>query len=797
MKILPALLTGIALSFTGVHTPAQAQQTSLNTMGTDFWLSVPPIGSLHGNTGGTPSLKLYITAPVVTRVVIKGMDFRESIYTEPNKAVEVTVPQAAAQAYLRDLDPATPSHREDTILTGRAIHISSETPIAVHGAMRTPYSSDGFVALPTSALGKEYVADAYYDGLMIRMQGENTGPSIVTVTAPHENTVVTVRIGGNAKTATGNSRFAGATFSKTLNRGDVMAIDVSAPGGTLSGTYIKANKPVSVLSGTMCADVPVGTFACDYLVESEMPIQAWGKNYHVVPITCRTTAPLVHVFAKDSNTSVSIDGATGPSLPEGPGGREGKGWLEIRTHSSPQQKAVTLSAEKPIYVHQFNTGERDDNAGCAIDPFQMALMPVEQYQKEVLFSVPGTHGGMSFPNNYAILIYTPTQQGTIPDDLQIAALEGNTAPAWQSVAKAFGAHPGLALATQTDGRTFYAKTIKLSQPATYRIKADKSIGVYLYGHSQYDSYGFPASAALNNLQTGDTEAPGIPPLEIQPDGSVSSSVQDHPATAAQRSNLAAIYLQEDSYNYTLSVDEFIPGSTKDTRWEIFVTDKSKPARAALRFVDQSGNDTTAIIQHGGGSLPARLSSTSFGEVLVDSTAHLKAVVENTAQKSISILHADLTGEDAAAFSRVATLPFLLQENGSADSVALWFTPRRAGLHRAQLRLVDAEGNTVVSEISGMAVENISSAGEAAANTFLAYPNPTRDFTTVKFTPSPGSASFLSVINTAGHVVRSGMLPFSNHDAEFRVDFSELPSGVYIIHILSGASSHQIPVTVSR
>lgn len=95
----------------------------------------------------------------------------------------------------------------------------------------------------------------------------------------------------------------------------------------------------------------------------------------------------------------------------------------------------------------------------------------------------------------------------------------------------------------------------------------------------------------------DTESP-VPTYLQSENGNVGGEVSD--LTGNSNGTLASVFLRSaDSYNYTFSLDEYIPGMDNHARWELSVDNPAEPAKAVLSFIDRTGNDTTITIQYDG------------------------------------------------------------------------------------------------------------------------------------------------------------------------------------------------------
>ncbi len=546
------------------------------------------------------ALKVYVSAAVATKVTleIEGLSIKRTKITIPNDVIEFNLTPQEGQMYSKGSGAVATPPQPSQVWAKRAIKVYAEDPIVVYGVTRYRYTSDGFLAMPITGLGKEYQVASYADPT------NNTSqylPSYTSIVAIYDNTKVTFKLGGmessRAYLMNNDTLRFGQQLKETMFAGDVWLIAGIGAYNDLTGSTIKANKPISVLSGVFCAYIPTWNSACDFIIEQELPQNVWGKEYHVTPIVDRKNNSIIKIFAKEPFANLYRDGqAIGQILT--PGGLAGTGFLEVRSDPDLPKRPVIISSDKAISVTQYNPGMSED--GVESDPFQMGLTPLEQYQEEIVFNTPGIRGGFGFKKNYINLVYKSTVDGGIPDDLEIAEVTGGQV-LWEQL-NAKDASPGEKFQNSTDaeGRTWMSKTIKFTQDGVYRIRSTTKLNkfaAYAYGFSEWDSYGFPTSVALADLEIPDTLAPVID-YTIGCDGEVTKGlVTDEPRdNSDNRSNMGLVMLDfQDSYNYDFDYDDFVVGEDMKTNWYLTVIDPSVEGRAHLIFQDRVGNRTDSVI----------------------------------------------------------------------------------------------------------------------------------------------------------------------------------------------------------
>lgn len=627
--------------------------------GNEFYFSVPPCYEVPGNN----SIRLYVASPVRTRVTVEveGQGFSTTKFTVANDVIEFVLAPGVAQAYSKPDNAGAPDDR--IVYQQAAVRVRAAAPIVVYVAIRFQFTSDAFMALPVNVLGKEYQVASMAD--MTWMYGGFSLPSETTITAPYDNTTVTFTLGGGSTTAiSGGGLRSGQTRTYQMNRGDVVVIANSGDNkeGDMSGSVVKATKPVAVVSGNQCANVPTSNRWCDYIADSEFPTNTWGRTVHVIRDPRRAQSAYIKIFAKEPNTKVFRNG-TYFRLISTAGGMEGKGFIYDRSDAS-GNKVVTYTADKPISITFFEQGQEEDNIPA--DPFQMTMLPFEQYQKEVIFCTPGIKGGVGFSENYLTVVYALSSTGGIPQDLEFGTVSGGKF-VWTPLSSVFGPQIGDVLHGTINGKRYAAKNCKLPGDNVYRMRSkNDAFACYSYGFGNYDSYGYPTSAAFA-LLTGDSINPD-PKWTVQCDGSVTDGyVKDLPNDPAIRSNLSVVILEPDgSYNYTLDVDPFIPGDAIDTKWRLTVDNPDEEARALITFRDRALNDTTIEIVY----TPRKLTITPdlvFSGMRLGETASKEMTIKNEGKQRVIVSRLEFKNGGAGVFKidpNSIKLPFPLEVDES-------------------------------------------------------------------------------------------------------------------------------------
>ena len=256
--------------------------------GTEFVFAFHPAWEEYGPNN---RIKIYISSAVETdvRLIIPkyGDEPYKFLRTKPNDIVVIDLLPDEAQPYTRGGGGNINTLKHTQVWRGAGLIVEADEPIIVYGVTRYQYTSDGFLAIPTHALDKKYMVSAYRETANFTSQSLTPYVSIVGV---YDKTNVTFYFGGNPDSkiidADHNEKVIvpGTPMRATLNRGDDWLIASEGAQSDIGGSYIEANKPIAVISGTHCAYIPTENSACDYIIEQEYPINAWGRKYHITKL---------------------------------------------------------------------------------------------------------------------------------------------------------------------------------------------------------------------------------------------------------------------------------------------------------------------------------------------------------------------------------------------------------------------------------------------------------------------------------------------------------------------------------
>jgi hypothetical protein len=454
-------------------------------VGCDYW---PTVTLNHGvwsgfefavvlsNLGETPA----------NVIVTRGADEIEALVVAPGELATLRLPWVTE---LKGPDPNLMSQPQwvgdsRSVVAG-AYRVRSDQPIAAYqfspldyeivGSPDCPqpagegcfsYSNDASLLLPSHVLGTTYHAMAW----------KNLGcrPGFVTVTAIHDGTEVKLERTGQMMPGGG---FTDTGYGKaTLDQGDVLQIVgmqnggpfcFAADAGDVSGTIVRATKPVQVIAGHGCANLPAADVdACDHVEETMFPIETLGKHYIIgAPQAPEAQSPYtIRVAAIEEGTTIQFDPPIVGDLVLGPNDPP----LEIPYVSG--DVVVTASA-RILIAHYLHGTDANDDPSPTGDPAQSLAVPTEQFRGEYTFLAPG-----NYQYNYVNVV----------------------APAGAIVTLDGAAVPADSFAPVGDG-TYAVARVLLDASEVHRAESSEPFGITVYGYGDYTSYMYPGGLKLDAI----------------------------------------------------------------------------------------------------------------------------------------------------------------------------------------------------------------------------------------------------------------------------------------------------------
>ncbi len=389
-------------------------------------------------------MALHLTSETATEVTIQypvgAPTFVQTVSLEPGQVRVVPLPTQVHTGW--------PSGQ----VRDNAVRVSGGEEFVVYTVSRQSATSDAGMALPVDALGSSYVVTTYAGS---RAHGGDL-PQFLVV-APFDNTRVTIEPAGQIRTPTGTAT--SEPFEVVLDRGEGFRGESTSRFYDLTGTVIESDRPVFVVNGNRCTNVPSTTVACDHVYEIAHPVTSWGTSAVVANLPRRPGGTVYRVVAAEDGTDVHLDGVLQTTLDRG-------GFLEL----GPLDGNHRITGSQPIFVTQFMTGDGSPGA-IGGDPAMANMIPPAQFLDSYTFS---TVGGSQFSAHFLTVVAPETAVGSV-------LLDGTPIPASEF--------------TPVPGGGFSTAVVPLTE-GSHTTSAPEVHGITVEGLNSFDSYIYPGGAQL-------------------------------------------------------------------------------------------------------------------------------------------------------------------------------------------------------------------------------------------------------------------------------------------------------------
>jgi hypothetical protein len=174
-----------------------------------------------------------------------------------------------------------------------------------------------------------------------------------------------------------------------LDAGDVVEL-VGDSATDNTGSLVQADKPVQVISGHPCKNVPLTFPACDHLEQSVLPAETLGKHYVVAPPTSPHAAVIGHVVRLVGNVDgTNLTYPAGVQPPNAPSTLQAGEVVDLGV----VKDAFEIQGDQEFAIATFMLGASltDPNTSPPIqlgDPSQSNAIAVEQYRAKYVFLAP-------------------------------------------------------------------------------------------------------------------------------------------------------------------------------------------------------------------------------------------------------------------------------------------------------------------------------------------------------------------------------------------------------------------------
>ena len=334
--------------------------TNFTNYGTDFYLGL---------------MKNYKSQSDILSLPISTVNHNVSVtikipWSESTANTLISSPNDIYIVNLTDITKVSESSNYDN--RNRGIHVSSDQPIAVI-ALNWLYRTFGeYLVLPCHDYNinkYEYYAvtprSIGWSSQVLLVGCENDTSIVITpsetVSPPSDTQSSTDQLVNVPK---------GTPHHVVLHQGQTLYF--GAPLIDLTGTHIVSNKPLTVISGHECGQVPLGVNYFEHMTQQIPPTITWGKQFLLVPFEHRQSGQYTKLVTSQDNTTITIScngSTTNVVIINSKGGNY--------TFFFSSSQYCHIQANKPIIVILFATGgSLDNNIG---DPIMILVPPIEQY----------------------------------------------------------------------------------------------------------------------------------------------------------------------------------------------------------------------------------------------------------------------------------------------------------------------------------------------------------------------------------------------------------------------------------
>jgi CUB/sushi domain-containing protein len=307
------------------------------------------------------------------------------------------------------------------------IQTKNEKKIAVFVINDEPFSTDGFLALPCD--GMTAPGDfRTYSYLILGANQDTTGVAgstarasqFLIITCEDSSTLVTVT---PTTTVSGSGVFPNNVFgpvssstSSSATFGAKTTILISKTNTDFTGTLVRGSKPLVVVAGHQCGQVPESVTACDHMAAQIPPHTTWGYTFLLNPLAGRGSGDFYRFGTLLDNTQVTITcvdaGGSDTTIDYQMtlSSAVGSNWDTFETHDEAcgtfVPKYCSLQSTNPVVVAQYSYSHTRDE-GCngeRGDPFMSVIPPIVQYLR-IYHLVPVDGSAGPFFKQVGISVY--------------------------------------------------------------------------------------------------------------------------------------------------------------------------------------------------------------------------------------------------------------------------------------------------------------------------------------------------------------------------------------------------------
>jgi hypothetical protein len=394
-----------------------------------------------------------VTSVPVTAYQFNALDFRvERACVDPTQ----TNPDGSCFSYTNDASLLLASHA----LTG------SYTVLTTPTTRSEGYSGDSLVAGGTPGSFVIYGVEDRDVTVTLKFSAATTASRTDTVRAFARDETATVTLGrGDVvqfMAAPQDTCAEAGPWEPSAESPSRSRSCAPARSADLSGTSIRANGKVGVISADTCASVPYDVGYCDHVEETLFPEDTWGQTFVVGATQPLRAEPNVFRIVATNETTLTFSPAVTANTTLAPG--------EVLTFEANENFSLTTSA--PVLIAQYLVGSSYGGRSLAEedegDPSQSFVVPLEQFREDYVVLTPP-----SYRRSY-LNITAPMGASVRLDGMPVSGFE----------------------AVGTSG---YGVAKVEVEGGTHRVTSDRKVGVLVYGFGAYTSYMYPGGLELEPI----------------------------------------------------------------------------------------------------------------------------------------------------------------------------------------------------------------------------------------------------------------------------------------------------------
>jgi len=458
----------------GIQVFAQDQSPiNFSTEGKDFWVAfgqntnVPdPDGNLGTDPFPVANIRIRIAASKNTEVTFtfnEGGVSQVIVPVNGGSTYDFPLESLQKKAVYTSRNPSTGLNTVDSGKNMKSMRIQSTEPVSAYALNLTNQSSEATALLPAPHLGTSYYQMSYPPANQNQTEYYYSFFDGFLVVATENNTTV----------------YMNESQVATLDKGEVYYYYKRED---LTGTYVRANKPVAYFVNNTGAMIPTGNMAADLLYEQMLPVNTWSTDF-IVPVSTRGS-DRVRIIASVNNTIVSFSGGTRKSggTVSGSNIRLSKGeYLELELPKDGIGSYIS-SGNNPVAVCSYLVGSTyvgEPSGSTAGDPGVTWIPSIGQFISSIIIT-PIATGYIG--NQYASIV---TKAGS---ENKTTVIKGESTPIPISTAW-----------TTNSGYSFYNLDLSSGAYDMYTFNNPDGLIVLGYGYGNSICYYYLAGSATRNL----------------------------------------------------------------------------------------------------------------------------------------------------------------------------------------------------------------------------------------------------------------------------------------------------------